>query len=84
MSPPPPPPAQPPSSPTPHHHIPMVRPIYHRGYYPGYRWNDDWGWRRPVYIISNKDDNKEDMNYLPMVLVGGIAIIALVVSLQKK
>jgi len=62
----------------------MVRPIYHTGYYPGYRWSDNWGWRRPVYIIASKDDDREDMNYLPMVLVGGIAIIALIVSLQKK
>ena len=83
-SPPPPPPPSPSPLPKPFHHPPMVRPIYHTGYYPRYSWFDDWSWRRPVYVISNKEDNKEKMDYLPIALVGGIAVIALVVSLQKK
>lgn len=48
--------------------------------YPRYRWYNDW--TPSVYVMS--DTKKDEMNYVPIVLVGGIAVIALIVSLQKK
>jgi hypothetical protein len=94
MSPPPPSPTPSPSLPSPpslppqpihqvpFQHIPRIRPIHNFGYYP--RYYDDWRWRPSVYVLSSKDDNREGMNYLPLVLVGGISVIALIVALQKK
>jgi hypothetical protein len=82
MSSPPPPPPPPPAPPAPHHHPHMI----HRNFgyrmwdYPRYRWYNDW--TPSVYVMS--DTKKDEMNYVPIALVGGIAVIALIVSLQKK
>jgi hypothetical protein len=62
------------------------KPMIHRNFgygmwnYPRYRWYNDW--TPSVYVVS--DTKKEEMNYLPIALVGGIAVIALIVSLQNQ
>lgn len=86
MSPPPVPPSggMHPHPPPPHHHPP------HFGggggfYNPGYRFWDDWSWfNRPVYVVDTPKEKQEQMNYLPLVLIGGVATVALIVALNKK
>jgi len=82
--PPPPPPPSPSLSPLhpPLFHYPRYNFGHGHGY--GYRWRPDWTWyNRPYYYVV-KEDDKEDFNYTPIILVGGIAMIALIISLQKK
>jgi len=79
---PPPPSPSPPPPPPPHHPPSFHYPRYNFGY--GYRWRPDWTWyNRPYYYVV-KEDDKEEFNYTPIILVGGIAMIALIISLQKK
>lgn len=56
------------------------RPIYYGGYYP--RYNDDW-YTRPIYYVT-EETKKEDFDMLPIYVIGGISVIALLVALQKK
>jgi hypothetical protein len=72
-----------PPPPPPHH------PPHHfgggGGYYPRYRFWDDWNWfNRPIYVVDTPTQQKEEMNYLPIVLVGGIATVALILALKRR
>jgi len=67
------------------------RPRYFRSHVPryGYNYNLDYPrynwynrWNRPIYVLT--ESKKEEMNYMPLVLIGGISILALVLALQKR
>jgi hypothetical protein len=58
------------------------RPYYRGGYYPRYGRYD--GWRPSVYVLSKQVDKNEKMNYLPITIVGVVAVVALVVALQNS
>ena len=64
------------------HHPPIInRPIYYGGYYPRY-YEDGWWYNRPVYVTE--ETKKEEFNMLPIYIIGGISVLALLVALQKK
>jgi hypothetical protein len=56
------------------------RPIYYGGYYP----SSDWWYNRPSTVYVTEETKKEDFNYLPIYVIGGISVISLLVALQKK
>ena len=73
----------------PHPRPPPHHPPHHfgggGGYYPRYRFWDDWNWfNRPIYVVDTPTQQKEEMNYLPIVLVGGIATVALILALKRR
>jgi hypothetical protein len=64
-------------------HHPPIRPIYYGGYYPRY-YEDRWWYNRPSTVYVTEETKKEDFDMLPIYIVGGISVIALLVALQKK
>ena len=69
-----------------HHDYHYRRPYYHRPiYYGGYYPSSDWyNYNRPSTFYVTEETKKEDFNYLPIYVIGGISLISLLVALQKK
>jgi hypothetical protein len=59
------------------------RPIYYGGYYPRY-YEDGWWYNRPSTVYVTEETKKEEFNMLPIYVIGGISVLALLVALQKK